>query len=64
MGFLHNSVSKAPACNVGDLSSISGSESSPGEENSNPLQCSCLENPTTEEPDGLQSLGSQEWNTT
>ena len=43
--FLHSSVGKASACNEGDLSSIPGSGSSPGEGNGNPLQCSCLENP-------------------
>ena len=32
---------------------------SPGEGNGNPLQYSCLGNPTTEEPGGLQSMGSQ-----
>ena len=32
-------------CNVGDVGSIPGSERSPGEGNSNPLQYSCLENP-------------------
>ena len=32
-------------CNAGDLSSIPGSESSPGEGNGNPLQYSCLQNP-------------------
>ena len=36
---------KASACNVGDLGSIPGSGSSPGEGNGNPLQYSCLENP-------------------
>ena len=30
LGFPHNSVSKASACNVGDLGSISGLGSSPG----------------------------------
>jgi len=29
-----------------------------GEGNGNPLQCSCLENPGTGEPDGLPSMGS------
>ena len=29
---------------------------SPGEGNGNPLQYSCLENPMTEEPGGLQSI--------
>ena len=28
-----------------------------GEENGNPLQCSCLENPMAEEPGRLQSMG-------
>ena len=32
-------------CNAGDLGSVPGSGRSPGEENSNPLQYSCLENP-------------------
>ena len=36
---------KASACNVGDLGSIPGSGSSPGEGNGNPLQYACLENP-------------------
>ena len=36
---------KAFACNVGDLGSIPGSRRTPGEENGNPLQYSCLENP-------------------
>ena len=43
--FLHSSVGKAWACNVGDLGSIPGSGRSPGEGNGNPLQYSCLENP-------------------
>ena len=36
---------KASACNVGDPGSICGLGRSPGEENGNPLQYSCLENP-------------------
>ena len=35
---------KASACNAGDLGSIPGLETSPGEGNGNPLQYSCLEN--------------------
>ena len=35
---------KKSACNAGDLGLISGSGSSPGEGNGNPLQYSCLEN--------------------
>ena len=37
---------KASACNVGDLSSIPGSGRSPGKGNGNPLEYSCLEDPT------------------
>ena len=44
-GFPDGSEVKASACNAGDLGSIPGSERSPGEENGNPLQNSCLENP-------------------
>ena len=36
---------KESACNVEDLSSIPGLGRAPGEENGNPLQYSCLENP-------------------
>ena len=45
MGIYGGSEVKASACNAGDLGSISGSGSSPGEGNGNPLQYSCLENP-------------------
>ena len=37
---------QAAACNSEDLGSIPGSGQSPGGGNDNPLQCSCLENPT------------------
>ena len=43
-----------------DKGSIPGSGRSPGEGNGVPLQYSCLGNPMTEEPGGLQSMGSQE----
>ena len=36
-------------CQAGDLGSIPGSGRSPGEENGNPLQCSCLGNPMDRE---------------
>ena len=36
---------KASVYNAGDLGSIPGSGRSPGEENGNPLQYYCLENP-------------------
>ena len=35
---------KESACNAGDMGSIPGLGRSPGEENGNPLQYSCLEN--------------------
>ena len=35
---------KESACNAGDPASFPGSGRSPGEENGNPLQYSCLEN--------------------
>ena len=44
VSFPHGSISREPACNVGDLGSIPGSGRSPGEGNGNPLQYSCLEN--------------------
>ena len=43
--FSSSSLGKVSACNVGDLGSIPGWGRSPGEENGNPLQYSCLENP-------------------
>ena len=52
---------KASARNAGDQGLIPRSVRSPGEGNGNPLQYSCLENPMTEEPGGLQSMGSQSW---
>ena len=45
MGFPGGSEVKVSACKAGDLGSIPGSGRSPGEENGNPLQYSCLENP-------------------
>ena len=49
MGFPDSSSSKKSACNAGDTgdeASIPGLGRFPGERNSNPLQYSCLENPT------------------
>ena len=37
--------SKESPCNAGDMDLIPGSGRSPGEENCNPPQCSCLGNP-------------------
>ena len=50
---------KASVYNAGDLGSIPGLGRSAGEGNGNPLQYYCLENPWTEEPGRLQSMGSQ-----
>ena len=61
--FPGGSVGKESACNAGDLGSTPGSGRSPGEGNGNTLQYSCLENPWTEKPGGLQSRGSQESDT-
>ena len=47
------------ARNSRDSGLIPESGRSPGGGNGNPLQYSCLENPWTEEPSGLQSMGSQ-----
>ena len=52
-GFAHN------AGDTGDLGSIPGLGRSPGVRHGNPLQYSCLENPKTEEPGKLQSMGLQ-----
>ena len=49
--------SQVSAANVG------GCGGSPGEGNGNPLQYSCLRNPRTEEPGGLQAMGSQKSHT-
>ena len=43
-GFSGGTDNKESAYNVGDLGSIPGSGRSPGEENGNPLQYSCLGN--------------------
>ena len=44
-GFPHRSVGKESACSAGDPGSIPELGRFPGEENGNPLQYSCLENP-------------------
>ena len=48
-GFPGGSVVKNLPANEEDLSSIPGSGRSPGEENGNPLQYSCLGNPVDRE---------------
>ena len=47
------------ACSAGALASVPQSGRYPGVGNCNPLQYSCLGNPWTEEPGGLQSMGLQ-----
>ena len=49
----------ANAGDIGDVGLTPGLGRSPGVGNGNPLQYSCLEIPWTEEPGGLQSMGSQ-----
>jgi len=54
VGFPGGSVVNNLPASVGDASSFLGLGRSPGEGNGNPLQYSCLENPTeTGEPDKL-----------
>ena len=45
-GFPGGSEDKESACSAGNLDSVPRLGRSSGEGNSNPLQCSCLENPT------------------
>ena len=56
-GFPGGSDGKACARNAGDPGSIPGSGRSPGEGNGNPLQHSCLENPTDGGAMGSQRVG-------
>ena len=57
--FPGGSEGKGSAHNAGDLDSIPGLGRYPGEGKGNPLQNSCLENPWTEKPGSLQSIGLQ-----
>ena len=59
LGFPGGSDGKASVYNGGDTGSSPGLGGSPGEGNGNPLHDYCLENPWTEEPGRLQSMGSQ-----
>ena len=52
-------VVKNPPANAGGMGLIPGLGRSPGGRHGNLLQYSCLENPWTEEPGGLQSIGLQ-----
>ena len=53
------SASVRDAGDARDVGSIPGSGRPPGEANGNPLQYSCLKIQWTEEPGGLQSMGSE-----
>ena len=44
-GLAHWLGSRESTCNTEDMGSVPDSGRSPGEENGNPLQYSCLENP-------------------
>ena len=61
-----NSVGKESACNAGDPGLIPRSARYPGERNGNPLQYSCLENPTDRRswqavPRGHKESDTTEW---
>ena len=61
MGFPDDSVVSNPPTDAGDVGLIPGLERSPGGENGNLLQYSCLENPRDRSysPGRLQFMGSQ-----
>ena len=58
-GFPGGSVVKCLPANAGDAEAVPGLGRCPGGGNGDPLQYSCLEIPRTEEPGGLQPVGSQ-----
>ena len=57
-GFFGSTDGEESACNAGDLGSIPGSRRCPEEGNGN-SSILAWRIPWTEEPDGLQSMGSQ-----
>ena len=59
LGLPCGSELKNPLANARDTGLITGSGRSLGAGNGNPLQYSCRKIPRTEEPGGLQSVGSQ-----
>ena len=63
-GFSGGSDSKESACNAGDPGSVPVLGRSPGEGNSNPLHFLAWEIPLAEEPGRLQSIRTQESDTT
>ena len=62
--FPGGSAVKDSSANAGHISLIPGSERSPGEENDNPLQYSCLGNPMDREARRATTLGAAELDTT
>ena len=58
-GFLGGSVVKNPPASAGDVGSIPGSGRSPEKEMATHSSILAWEVPWTEEPGGLQSMGSQ-----
>ena len=58
MGFPDDSDDKESDCSVGDLGLILGSGRSPGEGNATHSSLLAWRIPWTEEPGGLQSMGS------
>ena len=63
MGFLCRSVGKEFACNAGDLGLIPGQEDPLVKEMATHFSILAWRIPWIEEPDGLQSLGLQESDT-
>ena len=59
LGFPGVSNGKEPTCNAGDPNLILGSGKSPGEGNGYYSSIFAWKIPGTEEPGGLQSMGSQ-----
>ena len=59
--FLGGSDGKESTCNAGDMGSIPGLGRSLGEGNGNPLQYSCLENPTDKGSWGWLGVGYSPW---
>ena len=69
LGFPGGSDNKESTCNEEDLDLIPGWGRCPGGGHGNRLlknffSNSCLKNPRTKEPGGLQSMGSQSWDMT
>ena len=61
MGFPGGSVVKNPPPNTGDAAEIPGSKRSPGVKIATHFSILTWKVPWSEEPGGLQSMGSQSW---